>query len=170
LVERVSEVNDKCASNANALSEIKKELTFNGGQSTKDYLARLESYRRHQFWLQPRPCFECDVHGRNTIVSEAYCLLVNASNEAALLGLNWRQFIYIEDEPTYYASFKTSSDSLSAFRGHIRLSDPDGEYRGQWEVRAVPLLPSSEKTSYVGYLRPLDDIAKALAVDSRWGH
>jgi len=145
---------------------VKYEVQTNSGGSMKDAVIRQEAHRRDDFRNRPRPCFECDVHGRNLLVSEAYCALLHV-DAAELAGLNWIQFVFAEDRPRYVAAFREAAGGGYVFRDRARLVDSLSRPVGLWEMRAHPV-GVAEPHLYSGQLLPADDAARQIASAKGW--
>jgi len=163
------EARNATVSISDRLASVEQELRPSGKRSMSQNIAVLMGQHRHSFTTQNRPAFQCDVSGNNLMVSEAYCVLVEATSEEDLVSLGWMQFVFTEDGPGLLQSFVVAAASRSPWRGVARLVSKTGTNLGKWELRAVPIGKRDDgEALYSGHLSPLDEIAKTVAGEYRW--
>lgn len=160
---------------------VKYQVQTNDGGSLKDSVVRienavkklslgqlrLESYRQHDFWRQPRPGLEMDEFGRVNLASEAACRLFRVSDPEQLLNHSWSRFLDGDHVHAFMQSFREIAESNSIFRFSIALRAEDGTPRGEWEFKANPIDSANPKL-YSGFFSPVDDVAREVARKSHW--
>ncbi len=163
------------------LKVVKHQVLTNGGGSLKDAVlrveegqkmlaagqTRLESYRQHDFWRQPRPGLEMDDHGQVNLASEAACRLFRVSDPDELQKHSWLRFLDHHHVGTFMQTFRETAFSSSIFRFVIRIRDEKGEDRGEWEFKATPI-DAAEPKLYSGFFAPVDAAAKQIAGRANW--
>jgi PAS domain-containing protein len=152
----------------NAVGAIKHELSFNGSNSTKDFLKRMEEHRRHDLWTKGAPVLELDAAGNVTLVSQAACKLFGVSSESDLKRLNWLRFLDGGEVGEFIEAFRSMAATGSGFNFRIGVVAEDGESRGEWDFRAVLIGPRDASAVYSALFLPADDLAKSFAGRHRW--
>lgn len=97
---------------------IKKELTYNGGNSLKDVVAKtfetttlLKLRYRHDMSVSERAIFECEpLTGRCTWVNDALCELFGMSHED-MLGFGWLRAVREDQREEVHSHWKTAVDN-----------------------------------------------------------
>lgn len=92
-----------------SIKSIKKELTYNGGNSLKDVVAKtlklatlLELRHKYELNISEKPMYECEASGgRCTWVNDSLCELFGMSHEE-MLGLGWLRAIKEEERQEVY--------------------------------------------------------------------
>lgn len=151
-----------------SIGQIKHELSFNGSNSTKDFLKRMEEHRRHDLWTKGIPVLELDAVGNVTLVSQAACKLFGVSSEGDLKRLNWLRFLDGGEVGEFIEAFRAMAATGSGFNFRIGVVAEDGESRGEWDFRAVLIGPRDASAVYSALFLPADDQAKAFAGRHRW--
>lgn len=150
------------------LEVIRHELEFNGGESTKDFLKRMEAHRRHDLWTKGAPVLETDEHGNVVLVSQAACRLFQVSSEGDLKRLNWLRYLDGEQVSEFITSFREMAAAGSGFNYRIQVYSEGREDRGEWEVRAVLIGPRGSHAVYSAQFYPMDAAAKEIAGRCQW--
>jgi PAS domain-containing protein len=143
---------------------IRTEL---GQQKLAQGLAKLESYRMHDFWTRTRAGMEIDAAGHVILASEATCKLFGVSDPDELMHLSWVRFLDPHHVDVFLRTFRETAASGSIFRFAIRIRDNSNVDRGEWEFRATPI-GNSEPRLYSGLFAPFDPISKELAGRNGW--
>lgn len=167
---------DKLDAVLGQLTNIEKQVNYNGGKSVKDMLFLLFRYREHDFWRIGIPAFEMDENGQMVLVSEAACKLFGVSSPDSLKRRSWLRFVshigtegngVVDDLLAAYAdTVKFNSEFLIQFH----ITQHNGCSRGHWEMRGSPI--SHENASakvYSCHLSPVDDVARAASKEVHHG-
>lgn len=163
------------------VASIQYQVQTNDGGSLKDSilrmeagqkgltagLAKLESYRQHDFWTRPRAGMEIYSTGIVIQVSEATCKLFGVSDPEELSSLSWMRFLDSHHVDAFIRSFRETAETGSIFRFAINLRDNNGNDRGVWEFKATPI-DDSKPQLYSGLFAPFDDLAKEIAGRNGW--
>lgn len=154
--------------------EVRHQVFPNNGSSLPDGLkrleigqARLESYRQHEFWKQPRPGLEMDAEGRVNLASEAACRLFKVSNPDELYSKSWNQYLDRNHVDSFMRAFRETAACSSIFRFCVLIYDESRQCRGEWEFRATPI-EGADPVLYSGFFTPVDDAAKEIAARAGW--
>jgi PAS domain-containing protein len=156
---------------------VKAEVMYNGGGSMKDIVAglrsaqqRQENYRRQDFWSQGRPALELDGDGHVNLSSEAMLRLFHVSSPEDLHRRSWLRFLDSEEVDEFLSAFISTARADSMFRFEIGIRGSQGEDRGRWVFRAVPIKPDIGGTKlYSGHWAPIDEQARQIAARNGWG-
>ena len=154
---------------------VKSQVVNNGGSTMRDAVTRVEwsvnrlqSFRRHDFWVKARPAMEMDGDGRVMLVSEAACHLFGVSNPDDLCRRSWLQYIDRESVGEFLDGLLDAARNESAFRMEVGLVASDRVDLGQWEFRALPIVGDAPGTkSFTGLWVPVDE--RAMEIHAKYG-
>ena len=151
------------------VGKIERETKTNGGSSIKDEVRLLVSERLFELQESPFPAFRCSPGGNNIFANRAYETLCNASDET-LMGLGWRQYVFDEHQgDDYFARWLEVAQTGSHFAGNLKFKNSQGDYRGEWLVRIVPLGPHKKyEQVWGGRFFPVDEVARKVAAHYGW--
>lgn len=153
----------------NRIGKIESELRLNDDSTVKDAVARLEAYRRYSATNSMSLIFELDKTGNIVLVTDALCQLVETVRAEDLKGQNWRQFVYIEDEPRVSANLCTAVKTGSSTRTKVRIINSNNISRGDWYVRLNAVTrPDNSVIMYIGLLYPADELATSIYTENNW--
>ncbi len=168
VLKRLDDFTQSCKAEFTTLATdvgfLKEQTSFNGGKSMRDAVNRLEAHRGFDFLSRPYPAFECSRDGENLMVTEAYGRLLGISSDFHLRGRNWIQFVHEEDQDNYTEKCAEAMKARTVIRLKARFQDFHGEPVGLWEVIAYPVGSEAARLEYVGRLFPVNDLARAKAV------
>lgn len=150
------------------IGRIESELRLDDS-TVKDAVARLEAYRRYSATNSMSLIFELDKTGNVVLVTDALCQLVETVRAEDLKGQNWRQFVYIEDEPRVAANLCTAVKTGSSTRTKVRIINSNNISRGDWYVRLNAVTrPDNSVIMYIGLLYPADELATGIYTENNW--
>jgi PAS domain S-box-containing protein len=127
------------------VSEIKKELMFNGGSSLKDVIwevkdgvatltqrfENMEQTQRVSLNLQGLAFWISDENGECIYASTNLCKLTGRA-EHDILGNNWVAWIIPEDRQRVYEAWNFSVENHSPFDEHYTFKKADGTTQKVW--------------------------------------
>jgi PAS domain S-box-containing protein len=122
------------------LGLVVKAVLPNNGSSMPDALNRLEiavtalqaqndasfALSEAMLWNHPKSMFQCDDHGSNTFVNNAYARLLGVNVED-LIGLGWRSYVHPDDLLKYDSIWKQAFAEKRACWFHIRMITSEKE-------------------------------------------
>lgn len=153
------------------LAEMHYQLHPNGGGSLKDEVRAIREdvgflleVHNISYRVLPYPAFRCRADGRNTFVSEAYQRLLGLRSDVDLEAMNWMGYLHCADVESYCEAFRVASENESNFRRAVRFQSSQNEPVGRWMVEAHRLRDGS----YIGRLRPDDELAREIADANGW--
>tara|TARA_R110000765_G_scaffold333512_1_gene424017 strand:+ start:1613 stop:2722 length:1110 start_codon:yes stop_codon:yes gene_type:complete len=159
---------DKIERLSNSVEQVIVRLGPNGGSGLLDKVDFLLADRNQQREIVSYPAFECDEKGRNTLVSDAYRILVGNLKERELDGREWLNVLVEEDRKSHLKDFLEAVKSKRTFSTTSRFQNPSTkEYRGSWHVTAKRL-PVGANSIYSARFWPDDNVAKAIAQRHGW--
>lgn len=135
---------------------VKKELTYNGGSSTRDAIGRLEKLMREQEFaqnalMQDSECglFKCSKDGKNMWVNRTYARYLGCGT-GELLGLGWKRFIKTEELKRYNEVWQNAFKDGCEFEDVVEFSNTHGQIVCL-KIFALPILDEKgNAVSYVG--------------------
>ena len=135
---------------------VKKELTYNGGSSTRDAIGRLEKLMREQEFaqnalMQDSECglFKCSKDGKNMWVNRTYARYLGCGT-GELLGLGWKRFIRTEELRRYNDVWQNAFKDGCEFEDVVEFVNTHGQ-AVSLKIFALPIIDEKgNAVSYVG--------------------
>jgi len=153
---------DKIESTLEELNKfVKKELTYNGGSSTRDALRRIECLMIEQEYAQnalmqdsKHGAFRCDTHGKNTWVNRTYARYLGCGVQE-LLGLGWKRFVKTEELKRYNEVWQAAFKDGCEYEDIVEFVNTNG-HAVRFKLLVSPIVDKRGETlSYVGTVIPL---------------
>jgi PAS domain S-box-containing protein len=140
---------------------IKKELTFNGGSSTRDMILRIENRIIEQEYAQnallldsEHGIFRTDLEGHNKWVNRTFARLLGCGTNE-LLSYGWKRFIKTHELSRYNLVWKAAFEDGCEFDDIVEFTDASGDVINL-KVSACPIIDDRGKVlSYVGTVVPV---------------
>lgn len=135
---------------------IKKELTYNGGSSTRDAIRRIENriieqeYAQNTLLLDSEMAyFRCDLSGRNKWVNRTFARYLGCGT-SELLGLGWKKFIKTEELKRYNEVWQNAFKDGCEFEDVVEFIDVNHQ-PVKLRISTCPIIDDKGQIlSYVG--------------------
>lgn len=158
--KRIDKIESLVSDLSNSFAEmnkfVKKELTYNGGSSTRDAIGRLEKLMREQEFaqnalMQDSECglFKCSKDGKNMWVNRTYARYLGCGT-GELLGLGWKRFIRTEELKRYNEVWQGAFRDGCEFENVVEFVNTHGQMVAL-KIFALPIIDEKgNAVSYVG--------------------
>lgn len=133
----------KISSLQESVEAIQWEISPNGFNSMKDVSTLLLGWWKKEIRERPYPLFLCGADGRVFLASAQLTRMLGLRDEGPLMDLNWRRYIYQEDQPEFLENVQRCAANRADFRAVCRWCDDRGAGAGEWQTVGDVLLKAS---------------------------